>query len=249
MPVGRAIYAVENPTFPCSAFLRSVANAKEIRISFVWHSFRSKVPNCLDELTRDRRLTLIQIQAMNETCLHRRDCARGEFLYGVSFRQWEKKLAERHLPTMVRARMYYAKVMSWLTPLPPSVQCLIVPSLESRLNDKAAKTLWQIAKETFGARCQVGWNPLTKMALTFAPDFVELHGLTPTLTPPCVANPDGAVLPYGNKSKVLGFLRAYAKCQIFLWTGADNCGGPQAGEPKLRKCKPDKEFVLAGSYL
>jgi hypothetical protein len=65
-----------------------------------------------------------------------------------------------------------------------------------------------------------------------------------------IVNLDGEQLDFLNIPFIRYFLEIHsAALAAFLWTGADNCGGPAAGYPYKRKCFADSNFKLAGKYL
>jgi hypothetical protein len=249
---GRAPYALQNPTFPCDAFFQSVSGKPKLRISFVWNTFRKGYdPTCLDRVLNDPRLTTLQVTLVNETCARRGDCARRELLYRHGLARWERGLGRaRHYYT-ARLKRYMTRAYNYIIPkLKDSTGLYVTPFLESQMRGAAARQQIAIAREVFGARALIGFNPYGNKPAHYGQDYTELHGRADPIDDPYIVNLDGEQLDFTNTLFVQYFLEIHEGAMLaFLWTGADNCGGPKAGEPNKRQCRPDNNFRLAGGFV
>lgn len=250
---GRAPYGIENSTFPCADFFYSVRKAKSLKISFVWHTFRNtKRPGgCLAKVLKDPRLSLLQATLVNETCEHRRDCAGREFLAGQSLDRWSRAFATSREAYVKRYKRFMKGAYAYLLPrLKSPIQCLITPFLESKMRGRGAVNQVRFTREVFGPRCMIGFNPYANRYSEVGQDYTELHGRADPLDVPYIVNLDGEQLDFKNRGFIEYFLEIHrGAIAAFLWTGADNCGGPRRGAPHKRQCSADSNFNLAGRFL
>lgn len=238
---GRAPYGIENRTFPCDKFMATFRGKQKIRISYLNKSFRyGPGATCLDRVMKDRRLDLIHASLGNETCVWRGDCSSRDTFHHLSIAQFKRGMAKPGSP--VRRR--YAKdaasgIRRILNALPAGRTCLLTPLLESRLRGDTARSIIAETKALAQGRCLVGWNAIHANAGKWGQEFNEIHIPGAQVEAPCIFNNDGFTLDWKNPGLIDWHMGEYSHCMAnFLWTGEDNCGGPRAGAPALRICKP-----------
>jgi len=247
---GRAPYALESPNWPCRAFEASLRDVMELRISYLAHTFRAKESECLARILSDPRLKTVQVILANETCVWRRDCARYETFYGNTPDELLRKF--RRPRSLVRRR-FRAHAWRTLDPLlkslQPATECLVLPILESRFKRVEAKAAMEEVRALVGDRCKVGWNPLVYGG-DWGQDYTEMHDMETVPPRPCTISNDGEEIPWADNEVMNWIKGVFSHCRyLFMWTGADNCGGPQAGSPRKRTCKPTRLWRRMARHL
>jgi len=245
---GRAPYAIQNTNYNCDAFINSLTTSKpkEIRYAWLYHTFNNHPSgdglDCVRKINALPNTSIMQVHLINEVCQRNRNCGDYELLHGIGLKEFREGLKKRDQAIIAKVDNYIKKsAEEILSTLKENTTCLVSPSLESNLDQQAAKVLIEITKKHFGERCKIVWNPVGNNKYGIKPiegTIHELHGAHPKLKAPCVADLDGVDinLPERKSFHRLGaisissakkFLKNYSHCEAsFLWIAEDNCIGP-----------------------
>jgi hypothetical protein len=201
-------------------------------------------------------LQTIELNLINEPGHRNKRLGKYEFLYGIKNpAQYDKLLRSRDPQLKAKFIQYVQLAKRKIEALPPRVQCLINPGLESNVSSKAGEVLMEWTKEQFPG-CRTVWNPLSASSRSTkvikGADLVEGHGSNPPLPKACVANLDGTDITFPQRMSPLGensvesgrplmqYISTYAnRCEVvFLWVLEDNCNyGTGFVDPRVRNCK------------
>jgi hypothetical protein len=267
--VGRAPFALTSPTFNCRAFIKSVRSLPALHIAVLYNTFGNDF-SCWDRLAQDKRLQTMQLNLINEPGHRNKRLGKYEFLANISSPSQFDSLLKNEDPKLKRKFVrYVALAKRKIEELPPHVQCLINPGLESNVSNEAGRTLIKWTKEQF-PNCRTIWNPLTGYTQASRQktqaDFVEGHGILPNLQTPCIVNLDGADIDFPQRKTympkgsyiqsgrpLMNYISTYAnKCEIvFLWIVEDNCNFTNRFiDPRKRNCRnSSKAFDLVGKEV
>lgn len=245
--VGRAPYALRNPSFNCDSFLNSLSGVSNLHISFLWDSF-GEDNTCLLRLMNDPRLKTLEIFAINEVCHRNGYCAPGEFLYGFPGgpKVYNKMILNYNPALLEKIAQQMWNIRAFLDQhLQPGTHCMISPGLESNLSSAASGVINGMAANIFPmcSIVQCGGKKINNAS------YKESHGKNPAAKSPCIVNLDGTDISFPQRkswspnnikvSKIPNFIRKYApRCEVvYLWTQDDNCRyGPARIAPNLRDC-------------
>jgi hypothetical protein len=254
--VGRAPFSLTSPTFNCRAFLNSVKTLPVLHIAVLYNTFGNDF-KCWDRLVKDKRLQTIELNLINEPGHRNKRLGNYEFLHNLgSPANYDKLLRNNNPKLKAKFVKYVSLAKRKINELPPNVQCLINPGLESNVSDAAGKVLIDWTKEQF-PNCRTVWNPLNGFneaaRRRTGADLVEGHGILPPLQRPCLVNLDGADIDFPTRPTympkgsfiesgrpLMNYISTYAnKCEIvFLWVVEDNCNFKSSFiDPRKRNCR------------
>lgn len=259
--VGRAPYSLMDPKFRCDQFVRSLRRLPAWHIAALYHTFGDSY-RCWDRLMKSPKMQTIELALLNEPGHRNHRLGSYEFLASIpSPADFNRLLINQDQHLKDRFTKYVKKAQEKMAELPPQVQCLINPGLESNVSEQAGKVLISWTKELF-PNCRVIWNPVTAPAKGHlaGADLVEGHGPQPPVFPACIVNLDGTDIsfperpsssPDGNYIEsgrpLLSYIEEYAnRCElVFLWVAEDNCAESKFKDPRSRSCRSqDKVFPL-----
>lgn len=232
--VGLAEYAILSPQWPCDKAREAERDLPVLRKAVLWNSFGDDT-ECLLKYLKDPRLAALEIHLINEVCQRNNNCGPYEFLYGVSLEEYNRKLIMRDRALLRALRQYLSVVQKFVNEnLRQSTVCYVNPGLESNLSREAAEVLIKETRILF-PNCKIVWNPVgsSPYAEPIEGTVFELHGATPPLVAPCIADLDGvdisfptrpALLPsYISSADIPQYLTRYSQCDItFLWIAEFN---------------------------
>lgn len=253
--VGRGVFSLTSPSFNCTEFLSSVRRLPVLHIAALYNTFGNDF-RCWDKLAADPRLQTIELNLINEPGHRNKRLGKYEFLHGIGTPSNYDKLLRKRDPKLKAKFVQYVQLAKQkIEALPPRVQCLINPGLESNVSAKAGEVLMEWTREQFPG-CRTVWNPLSassrKTKLIKGADLIEGHGSNPPLTKACIANLDGTDITFPERISPLGensiesgrplmqYVATYAnRCEVvFLWTVEDNCNfTTKFIDPRVRNCK------------
>jgi hypothetical protein len=215
-----AAYAIQHSTWDCDKFLLKLRGIKDLRVSFLWHSF-GESKDCLTRLLKKKTLTLISVHLINYTCVRNRNCGAYELFRGYTegdlqraFRRGDKRVIRKYQRFLEQASLYLTQRV------PSSVRCLVSPMLETTLHGLAARRAIEEARSFFSPQCEIVWNPLY-FQRDHTADLIEFHGLGKPRRPRCLWSNDGETIPY---SEMPLYLTKYSRCEAAcIWNQAMNC--------------------------
>jgi hypothetical protein len=200
--IGFAAFNLTSDRFNCANFISANAKTKTLHIAFLYNTFGNNF-SCLQTLLGDARLKTLQIHLINEPGHRNRRLGSYEFLFSVRTpAEYNSLIANQNADLKRRFGAYVAPLKSFLDAnLKSHTELIISPGLESNLSDSSGRILISWTREIF-QNARIVWNPLRKNSTSLASstgDFLEGHGLFPTLTEPCIFNLDGADVSYPDR--------------------------------------------------
>lgn len=268
--IGRAPFAIMQPTFQCDKFVQSLEGIPDLHLAFLWDSFGNPYdgsgnPTCLISLLNDWRMRSLQVNLINEVCVRNGNCQPYDLLYGESTSSVDQKLATLEPNFILKIRNYMSQVRQFLTDhLQPGTTCYISPGLESNLSRPASDHLVSITREEFPG-CRVVYNPNggnSNQDISGA-DFIEKHSNKPNFgVDRCISNNDGRDISFvSSKSSYSEIMseseyRSYLnlvsqRCEIsYIWIKEDNCRSAKSTTPpRSRICNELGRFSLATNLI
>lgn len=231
---GLAEYAILSPQWPCKEAREAERGLPVLRKAVLWNTFGTDT-QCLLKHLEDPRLAALEIHLINEVCQRNGNCGPYEFLYGVSLEDYNHKLIMRDDALLSKLRQYLSPIKDLLDKnLRRTTVCYVNPGLESNVSKEAAEVLIEETRILFPG-CRIVWNPvgINPDAVPIAGTVFELHGSTPPLVAPCIADLDGVDISFPTRpaflpSSILSteipqYFRRYSQCDItFLWISEFN---------------------------
>ena len=231
---GLGAYAAMHKDWPCKVMMRTYNGSSQLRLSVLWNTF-GKNFSCLDQWAADGRAKYLQVHLINEVCQRNKRCGDYELLANLTTDQYRAKLLANFEPLYARIRANLKPMAEWLH-AHPTIRCALSGGLESNLNRQAYLNLVAAIKPMFPERCEWVWNPVNnnRYGTNPIPGYImELHGVTPSLQPQCIANMDGVdadlparpaiVVPNVPYSELPRFIASLASCDAtFLWIAEFN---------------------------
>lgn len=200
--VGFAAFNLTAPRFNCASFFSATRKVKELHISFLYNTFGNNF-SCVKRLLHDPRLKTLEVALLNEPGHRNKRLGSYEFLHSVGDVNRWRSVMDQNDPSVKAKFTAYVQPLKRLLDqnLSPSTELLINPGLESNLSDAGGKNLVQWSRELFPS-ARIVWNPLVaspgRRTQTNA-DFIEGHGISPSLNEPCVFNLDGTDVSYPDR--------------------------------------------------
>lgn len=229
-----AAYAIQHNTWDCDKFLLNLRGIKDLRVSFLWHTFgESKA--CLKRLFTKQNLTLLSIHLINYTCVRNRNCGSYELFSGYTEADLQRAFRRGDRRVIRKYKRFLGQASSYLVPrVPSSVKCIVSPMLETTLHGLAAQRVIREARPFFSPRCDIVWNPLYFHRRDDA-ELVEFHGIGQARRARCVWSNDGITIPY---SEMPLYLTKYSRCEAAcIWTQELNCREDgKFIDPRKRQC-------------
>lgn len=228
---GHSLIGICHPDYPCEKAERLFDGEDVIRFGFLGTTFGTSCP-CVEKLIEKKRPKVVRVHAVNGPCLRNKRCGRYEPFAGETIQSAEKKL-KRGNKRLLRKVERAVQVVAPLIPNRGDVECYCSAVLETDFSQDVRRKLGLLCQKHL-PHCRVVDNP-TK--LPCVPGMVcEVHGSTPRLTPPCIADIDGEL-----NHNASAFFSRYRRCiAAFDWYPRYNClqiPGPFI-DPRRRQCRP-----------
>ena len=257
--IGRGHYGIFSTYWSCDATIRAFRDVQTIAVSGLWNTF-GRDTKCLERLMGDNRRKIVQIHLINEVCVRNKRCDTNELFHGYTIDELERAVSSREPRLLRRIRSHFRSAARQLLPITSSAELHISPVLESNLSRKAGQILLAEAKRAF-PQAALTWNPVginRHGSGRIRPFHHELHGSTPRLEAPCIANLDGedidlrvrdAILPEHISELELGaYFERTKQCALtFLWIAEDN--GIEKGGFRLPLLRRNFTTVRTEAYL
>jgi hypothetical protein len=236
-----------HPSWPCESSLKAFNGLPVIRTGWLEQTFGSEC-SCADKLLQSPKEKVIRVHLVNGACLRNKRCGRYEVFAGETIATANKKVHQRDRKLLSKYRAVLNRFRARLRQARGSLTCYVSPVLESDLDARARKILRNTTHRRLPG-CSYVDSPLRGPCLKG--EICELHGPSPKLHNPCIADLDGVPLETVSLPQ---FLRRTRSCEMqFLWTGAFNCSAYRNGrfiDPRDRECSmPKGLFSQYGRYL
>ena len=225
--VGVSAFAMMSNRFPCEDYLR-LFRASEVAFASVLIGTFGTNQRCLRKFVRLKKRKVVQLHVSNEAGRRNGRLLSGELHPQYTISQYGKAW-EGLSPKTINSLLLRAEPFASFTSKYPEVEWLISDGLESNDSIEAAKNRIKVLRTIFPHKIvHAPLHARRKWKETGA-DYIELHGVNPRLTKPCIANLDGADIDFedgrGMATKGLKAVEvpAYIKkykgrgCKVLLW--------------------------------
>lgn len=268
---GRAPYALQNSNYDCSALIASLDGVSDVRYSWLYNTFDNKANGdyleCVYRLNGLKNTTMMEVHLVNEVCQRHSACGNYEVLAGLSVDKYRDLLKKKDSKLLAKLDSYFKTAAARILPtLRAEQRCFVSYGLESNLPASEYQLVASIGHKYFGPRCTPVWNPVGNNKFGKGPiaGYVhELHGASPSLAAPCIANLDGQDISFTSRPSTYSsnikeadlpaYIKRYQHCEVpFLWMTEDNCkaGDSYSVDPRNRRGCPSTQIQNAVSpYL
>lgn len=234
---GAALFAIGAPQFPCDQALKIFEPGGKITsLAILWGTFGNDT-RCLVKWADKMKLQgvkhVLEIHLTNETCrrTNNRKCTSDELYPKLSVSKLNRALEMRQ-PEVIQEIVSRITEIKALTDTFDSKELELV--LSTGLEDNYSFGAYSAVLETVRAHWphKVVRNPvgalMDKSQLTA--DYLEIHGASPDLSAPCIANLDGEDIVFPHRrsplaqrvgwDEVLQYVKEYqSRCRVtFLWS-------------------------------
>lgn len=217
--VGLSLIGLLSSHYDCDAVVEAFGRAPVV-FGYLERTFGSD-RRCLNRLLDHPRFTAVRVHIFNGPCLRNRRCGGYEVLAGETVDSLNRKLAAGDAALLARMRAEMVRVRDALLPhLRAGKRYYVSGVLEHDIRDAGgARRVVQMARDVFGPHgFRVVNNPLSG-ASSVGADLREAHGDRPSISAPCIVDPDGsAVGDFG------AYADRYRSCAVVLgWNNEMNC--------------------------
>ncbi len=234
---GAALFAMNATQFPCEQALKIFEPGGKITsLAVLWGTFGSDT-RCLvkwAEMMRAQGVKhVLQIHVSNETCrrANGRKCSNDELYPKLSVSRLNKALAKRDAQVIKELADRIKEIKSFTDTLESENLELI---MSTGLEDNYSVAAYPVVLETVRSNWphKVVRNPVGALRdkSRLNADYLEIHGATPNLSAPCIANLDGEDIVFPHRRSpitqhvgwdgVLKYVKEYQpRCRVtFLWS-------------------------------
>jgi len=225
--VGVSAFAMLHSKFPCEDYLRLFRYSPVAFTSILIGTFGNN-KRCLKKFLRLKKKKIVQIHVSNEAGRRNGKLLAGELLPQYSISQYGKAW-EGLSPKAINSLLLRVEPYASLTKDYPDVEWLISDGLESNDSITAAKNRIATLRKKWPHKIVHAPLHARRKWRDTGADAIELHGLSPKLSMPCISNLDGADIDFkdGRGSATRGisadevpsYIRKYKHrgCKVLLW--------------------------------